>query len=250
MKPKENSRNHRRWGSRTRRRSVKPKLWVDVTVHSLSLTEISVALKADRGPSFFDMLAEQAKNLITASELLQSLFASKGEERAALRDRLHDVEHQADENAHAFIQKLNQSFITPFDRADMSNLSGLLDDCVDHMDEAGDLTILYKLDEIPPLFQELLNQQVNILARCSRLTADAMPKLKKPMDLKPYWLEINILENQGDQTYRRTLANLFDSDLDPITIIKLKDIVAVLEKATDAFEQVAHAVETIAVKES
>ncbi len=209
-----------------------------------------MALKADRGPSFFDMLAEQANYLITASGLLRSLLDAEGEERAAVRDRLHDVEHQSDEQSHAFIQKLNQSFITPFDRADMTGLSLKLDDCLDHMDEAGDLVVLYRLGEIPPLFAELLNQQVSILRRCSKLTADAMPKLKKPMDLKPYWLEIHILENQGDQAYRRALANLFDSDMDPITIIKLKDIVAVLEKSTDAFEALALAIETIAVKES
>lgn len=209
-----------------------------------------MARKDDRGPSFFELLAQQGEKLVTASDLLQNLLSSKGEERAALRDRLHDVEHEADDINHAFIQKLNQSFITPFDRADMSNLAGALDDCVDLIDEAGDLIVLYRLEDIPPLFAELLSQQVNVLAKCSKLTAKAMPKMKKPQNLKAYWLEINILENQGDQAYRRTLANLFESGLDPITIIKLKDIVEVLEKCTDAFEGVAHQVETIAVKES
>ncbi len=209
-----------------------------------------MALKAERGPSFFDLLAQQGGKLVVASDLLQELLEAKGSERASLRDRLHDVEHEADELNHVFISKINQSFITPFDREDLQRLAHLMDDCVDFMDEAGDMIVLYKMDDIPEPFEDLLHKQVEVLRKCSKLTAEAMPKLKKPMDLKPYWLEINILENQGDQAYRRTIANLFDSGLDPVTIIKLKDVVLVLEKCTDAFESLAHGVEAIAVKES
>ncbi len=209
-----------------------------------------MAIKADRGPTFFDLLTKQAEKLVDASALLRDIFNSKGSDRVEVRDRLHDVEHEADELNHVFISKINQSFITPFDREDLARLAHLLDDCVDLMDEAGDMIVLYKIDDIPSPFEDLLRKQVEVLRKCSKLTAQAMPKLKKPMDLKPYWLEINILENQGDQAYRRTIANLFDSGLDPITIIKLKDVVLTLEKATDAFESLAHAVEGIAVKES
>lgn len=209
-----------------------------------------MGIKPDRGPSFFDVLTQQAEKLVSASKLLQEILDSPGDARGSVRDRLHDVEHEADELNHQFVQKLNASFITPFDRDDMSELAHLLDDCVDLMDEAGDLIVLYRIDDIPDLFQDLLLQQVSVLSKCARLTVEAMPKIKRPRDLKAYWLEINILENQGDQAYRRTLASLFDSDLDPLTVIKLKDIVEVLEKCTDAFEQLAHGIETIAVKES
>lgn len=209
-----------------------------------------MALKGDKGPSFFELLAQMGGEIVDAADLLQNIISSKGEQRAALNDRLHDAEHRADEINHTFIQKINQSFITPFDRQDMSTLIGMLDDCVDHMDEAGDLIVLYKLDDIPELFLEHLSRQAEVLVKCAKLTAEAMPKLKKPMDLKPYWLEINILENQGDQAYRRALADLFESGLDAVDIIKLKDIIAAMEKSTDAFEHIAHNVETIAVKES
>lgn len=209
-----------------------------------------MALKAERGPSFFDLLAKQGENLVAASALLRDLLAAEGDERRAIRDRLHDVEHEADELNHVFISKINQSFITPFDREDLQKLAHLMDDCVDYMDEAGDIIVLYRMDHIPEPFDDLMAKQVEVLRKCSKLTADAMPKLKKPMDLKPYWLEINILENQGDQAYRRTIAALFDSGLDPVTIIKIKDVVLILEKGTDAFESLAHEVEAIAVKES
>lgn len=209
-----------------------------------------MGIKPDRGPSFYELLTQQAEKLVDAADLLQQILDADGEDRPALRNKLHDVEHEADELNHQFVQKLNASFITPFDRDDMSELAHLLDDCVDLMDEAGDLMVLYRLGEIPEPFHELLTKQVEVLAQCSKLTVDAMPKIKKPRDLKAYWLEINILENQGDQAYRRTLGRLFDSDLDPLTVIKLKDIIEVLEKCADAFEEVAHDIETIAVKES
>ena len=209
-----------------------------------------MGLTSDRGPSVFALLAQQGEKLVDASALLREILAADPDDRPTMRDRLHDIEHEADEINHSFIQKINQSFVTPFDREDMSQVAHLLDDCVDLMDEAGDLVVLYNIGEIPTPFDDLIERQVAVLRKCSKLTADAMPKLKKPQNLKAFWLEINILENQGDQVYRRTLASLFDSGLDPVTIIKLKDLVLILEKCTDAFESLAHEIETIAVKES
>ena len=77
-----------------------------------------------------------------------------------------------------------------------------------------------------------------------------MPGLKSPLDLRDYWVEINRLENEGDRAYRLTLTNLFDSGLDPVTIIKVKDVIEVLERCADAFEDLANGIESIAVKES
>lgn len=206
--------------------------------------------KQSRGPSFFDLLAEQGQALVSASTLLQELVQASLQDRPELRNRLHDVEHDADDINHTFAKKLNQSFVTPFDREDMRELAGLLDDCVDLIDEAGDVIVLYNLEDIPPKFAKRISKQVSVLQDCSELTARAMPKMKKPMDLQPFWLEINVLENQADKVYRKTLAELFDSGLDAISIIKLKDVIELLEEAADAFEDLAHAVETIAVKES
>lgn len=85
----------------------------------------------------------------------------------------------------------------------------------------------------------------------SQLTADAMPRLRSMKDLSEYWIEINRLENQADQCYRRLLAELFNGEsTDAITVMKHKEVIEELEAAADAFEQVAHKVESIAVKES
>ncbi len=97
-----------------------------------------------------------------------------------------------------------------------------------------------------------VSDQVEVLSRMSELTADAMPRLRSMKDLSEYWIEINRLENQADQIYRRLLAGLFNGDFgsDAITIMKLKEVIEELEAAADAFEKVAHKVESIAVKES
>ena len=209
-----------------------------------------MAIKPDRGPSFFELLTQLAQKSVVASNLLHDIVNAPFDEKSGLRDQLHDVEHEADEINHAFGRKLNQSFVTPFDRDDMRELAGLLDDCVDMIDEAGDMIVLYKLDDIPENFFRGINQQVSVLQKSSELTAKALPRLKKPMELQPYWLEVNILENQADKFYRRSLADLFESGLDTLTVIKLKDLIETLEAAADAFEEFAYAIETIAVKES
>lgn len=202
------------------------------------------------GPSFFDLLSAQANQLVTAAGLLATMLGASPEERVVLRDQLHEVEHAGDEINHRVVRRLNQSFVTPFDREDLGFLAARLDDCMDLMDEAGDLMVLYGLTNVPDDVAALVASQVDVLTRCADQTALAMPGLKSPLDLREYWVEINRLENEGDQAYRRTLTTLFDSGLDPITIIKLKDVISVLEAAADAFEDLANGIEAIAVKES
>ncbi|MCI1642627.1 MAG: DUF47 family protein [Actinomyces sp.] len=209
-----------------------------------------MGLRSPEGPTFFDLLSAQADQLVTGVGLLATMLGASPEERVALRDQLHEVEHAGDEVNHQVVRRLNLSFVTPFDREDLGFLAARLDDCMDLMDEAGDLIVLYGLNEIPDDVSELIAHQVDVLTRCADQTAKAMPGLKSPLDLREYWVEINRLENEGDQAYRRTLTTLFDSGLDPVMIIKLKDVIEVLESCADAFEDFANGIESIAVKES
>ena len=199
-----------------------------------------------RNTSFFDLLADSARHLVTGADLLSRLLGAEPADRKAIADQLRDAEHAADEATHEIMRRLNQTFVTPFDRDDIYGLASALDDCMDDMEEAGDLVILYRIQTLPPL----VAQQVDVLRRCAELTADAMPRLRSMKDLAEYWVEINRLENQGDRTYRTLVAEMFDNATDPIELLKLKDVVDALESATDNFEKVANMVETIALKES
>ena len=197
--------------------------------------------------SFYDLFAKSASFLVDGARELTTILGVEPSEREAVAARMREIEHQADEATHEIIRKVNSSFITPFDREDIHGLAANLDDCMDLMDAAVDLIVLYRIGELPPG----VAHQVEVLTRMSELTADAMPKLRSMKDLTEYWIEINRLENQADQIYRRLLAELFNGQAtDAITIMKHKEVIEELEAAADAFEQVAHKVESIAVKES
>jgi uncharacterized protein len=141
---------------------------------------------------------------------------------------------------------VNTTFVTPFDREDIYQLAGRIDDILDHLDAAADLIVLYRPAELPPE----VGAQVDVLVRAADLTANAMKRLRTPQSLSEYWIEINRLENEADQVHRRLLATLFSGMYEPMEVLKLKDVVEELEAAADAFEHLAHAVQTIAAKEA
>lgn len=199
-----------------------------------------------RDNTFFDLLAESAEQLVLGANILTQIIGEDNGERKKLYKRMSQIEHAGDEATHAIIKRLNTTFVTPFDRDDIYNLASGLDDCLDYMDEAAELIVLYKLNELP----DRVDDQVEILRRMAELTAAAMPRLRSMSELHDYWVEINRLENQADKAYRKLLSHLFEDIKDPILLMKLREVVEVLEKAADAFEKTANFVETIAVKEA
>lgn len=197
--------------------------------------------------TFFDLLARSAGKGVEGAEQLTALLAAEPAEREEIAKRLGDIEHAADEATHEIIRRVNSSFITPFDHIDIVELAAALDDCVDAMDAVGGMIVLYRVDELLPG----VTKQVAVISRMAELTAAAMPRLRSMKDLDEYWIEINRLENQADRIYRELVAGLFNGAVtDPIEVLKHKDVIAGLESAADAFESVAHRVESIAVKES
>ncbi len=195
--------------------------------------------------SFYDLFTASAHHIVTGAGLLAEMI-TEGADREDVAGRMREAEHVCDENTHAIVRKVNSSFVTPFDREDIYSLAGALDDVMDDLDEVVDLILLYKVKTLPTEFLSL----VEIIQRCSEITAEALPSLRTMSGLDEYWIEINRLENAGDKSYRRTLAKLFGGDFKAIEVLKLKDIVTSLEGAIDAFERVANIVEQIAVKES
>lgn len=199
-----------------------------------------------RHDSFFPMFASSGQNLVTGARLLKELLGSAPSDRKDIAERMRAAEHAGDDVTHAIMRELNESFITPFDREDIYRLASCLDDVMDAMEAAVDLVVLYQIGELPPEVAD----QVDVIERAAELTAEAMLQLRSMKDLSEFWIELNRLENQADQVYRRLLARLFSGDFDALTVMKLKEVVDQLEAAADAFEHVANTVETIAVKES
>jgi hypothetical protein len=198
-----------------------------------------------RDDTFYDLFAQSARHLVDGAHELTTVLGASMEERVAIADRIHAIEHAADEATHELIRQVNGAFVTPFDREDIHELASQLDTCMDHMDAAADLIVLYRLDGLP----QGIAEQVETLTRMADLTAESMPRLRSVRDLGDYWIEINRLENQADQVYRRLLADLFNNEqANALHVMKLKEVIDELEAAADAFEDVANHVEGIAVK--
>lgn len=198
--------------------------------------------------SFYEFFSRAADNLVRGAELLSEL-ALPDVDVQSVSERLSEVEHDSDRITHEVYNKINSTFITPFDREDIYRLASTLDDVMDHIEAAGNLVYLYGLTKLPALPREM-HEIVNVLDRQARITASAMPRLKSMKDLREYWVEVNRLENEGDQAYRMLLVRLFSGEYDALSVLKMKEVADELEKACDAFEHVANTVEQIAVKES
>ncbi len=195
--------------------------------------------------TFYELLTESATRLVEGAAILAELLG-ESVDREDIANRMRDAEHEADETTHEIAKRVNATFVTPFDREDIYALASTLDDVMDYMEEAVDLTMLYEVEKLPGRMAD----QVDVLQRCAELTAEAMPNLKSMKGLEEYWIEINRLENAGDKSYRRILAKLFSGQYEALEVLKLKDIVDSLEHAVDAFEKVANIIEQIHAKES
>src|SRR3954447_26204129 len=195
--------------------------------------------------AFYVLLTQSATRLVEGAAILAEMLG-ESVDREDVAARMRDAEHEADETTHEIAKRVNSTFVTPFDREDIYALASSLDDVMDFMEEAVDMTMLYEVVALPGELAE----QVDVLQRCAELTAEAMPRLQSMKGLEEYWIEINRLENSGDKSYRRILAKLFSGQYEALEVLKLKDIVDSLEHAVDAFEKVANIIEQIHAKES
>ncbi len=198
--------------------------------------------------TFYDYFSRAAANLVKGTALLSEL-ALPGADVPSIGERLVEVEHDSDSITHELYNKINSTFVTPFDREDIYRLGSGLDDVMDHLEAIGTFVYLYGLSSLPALPREML-EIIDVLDQQAKVTADAMPRLKTMKNLSDYWVECNRLENEGDRAYRMLLVRLFSGEYDALTVLKMKEVADEMEAACDAFEHVANTVETIAVKES
>lgn len=198
-----------------------------------------------RDNSFFDMFSQLSENLMAAARAMVDLFADYQGVEAKIAE-IRRIERSADEITHAILIKLNQTFITPFDREDIHQLASSLDDVLDFMNAAGARIIMYRITSPPPVALDLARL---ILQQCQELHR-ALPLLRKNGDILTYCVEINRLENEADVISRAAIGQLFDQEKDPIALIKTKELIEFLELATDKAEDVANVLETVVLKNS
>jgi hypothetical protein len=195
---------------------------------------------------FYELFIDAADNVVAGVGLLRELVSAPSGQREPVAERIRAVEHRGDDIVQAIMERLDTSFVTPFDREDIYRLAIRLDDVLDFIEAAADLTVLYQVGDFPGGVAE----QASLLCQSAELTARAMPALRDLQGLTEYWTRVNDVEDAADRVYRRLLAELFNGGRDTLTVLKLKEIVDNLESAADGFEHVADVVRSIAVKES
>ena len=198
---------------------------------------------APRDREFFDLFEEAGTNTVRAADLLDQLLRGWPESKELGRELLI-CEQEGDRITHDLIRKVNETFVTPIEREDILTLASGLDDIVDFTEEAADYLNLYKIEAPMEQSQRLSH----VLLQCTRQIADAVPRLRGFRDINHFVVEINRLENDGDRITREAIASLFDGGIDPMVVIRWKDIYERLEAAIDACERVAHILESVVIK--
>ncbi|RJP74244.1 MAG: DUF47 domain-containing protein [Candidatus Zixiibacteriota bacterium] len=197
---------------------------------------------------FFETFAVAARNTHAAAKVFHDLLQDYSESRLqSAVQKIKEIEHEGDHLTHNVIDRLNKSFLTPYDREDIYQLIVRLDDVLDLMDGAASRVLHWKVGP-PPM---TLANQVKVLTLATNeiqiLLESLQPHLVYP-ELRKHFEEVHRFENEGDSMQREALAHLFDNEKDPIRVIKLKEIHEFVENAIDKCEDVANVVEGICVK--
>src|SRR5256885_15593080 len=200
-------------------------------------------LVVSRDRQFFDLFEEAASNILRAADLLDQMLRGYPENASLARDILI-CEQEGDRITHDIIRRLNELFVTPIDREDIYALASALDDVVDYTEEVADYLGLYKIEAPFEQAQRL----AHVLLQACRQLAEAMPRLRDFEDISHYTVEVNRLENDGDRISREAPASLFHGGIDPMGVIRWKDIFERLEAGVDPTEPGAHLLEGIVIK--
>lgn len=199
-----------------------------------------------RETAFFDLFEKAATIVHDASQAYATVVRdySRRDEQIS---RIRQFEHDGDEVVHRTLEKLDTTFITPFDREDIHELMKLMDDVIDEIDAASKRFTLYQIHEPTPW----IIKQTEILVRSSMLVGEAIKKLRnlrRPNGLQQKLVEIHLLENMGDENNHSAVAELYATTKDPILAMKWKEIYDLTERAIDRCEDIANTIEAIVLK--
>jgi predicted phosphate transport protein (TIGR00153 family) len=197
-----------------------------------------------RTTEFYDLFTAAGENALETARLAAARFRS-WPEREVKQQEVKRLENKGDDLTRQIIELLNTQYITPFDREDIYQLAKEIDDVVDYIENASDLLGLYKVDQ--PMEQSL--EQCRVLVAAVENLAKALAELRGLRNAERYLVEVKRLEDEGDRVVRDAIAQLFEnSHVDPVMIIRWKDIFEALEDAIDACETAADVVGNIVVK--
>ena len=199
-----------------------------------------------REEKFYHLFLKQVEIISEATRLLLEGLRGGNARLAVAATEINVLEHRADEVIHELFTRLNQTFITPIDPEDIHNLSSALDNVMDGIEDTSHRLVSYRIDPIPATMIKL----AEIVASCSTSLKAAFEALEKNGPILEHCIEINRLENEADLIGRSAVAELFDKETNPITLIKLKEVYEFFEATIDNCEDVADVLQNVVVKNS
>lgn len=201
-----------------------------------------------KNTDFLALFNQASENIVKGLALFREIIAEDGDRRPKI-DQLKEIEHEGDRITHETLGALNATFITPFDREDIHALITRLDDILDATDAAAQRIVIYRITNLPP---QVLRLTDILLASGKEVRAAvlALHNKKRHAEALKSCVEINRLENEADALHREAVGELFATLTDAIELLKLKELYAFLEGATDRCEDVANAIESIIIKTS
>jgi hypothetical protein len=199
-----------------------------------------------REDDFFSFFERHAALTVEGAKQFVKLV-SGGQNIKALAARIKEIEHETDVITHACVERLHTSFITPIDRDDIHRLITRMDDVMDYVESASERIALYELREMTPEVRDLA--EVLVRATESVVTAiGGLRDLKRTQIILDACIEVNRLENEGDEILRNAVATLFREATDPLLVMKWKEVYEALENATDRCEDVANIIEGVVLE--
>jgi len=192
---------------------------------------------------FFEMFKQSADNLLSGAQELKNLVENYTEVEERVK-KIKDIEHQGDKITHQIFNKLNKTFVTPYDREDIYRLTSSLDDVLDAIEGIASRLLLYKIKTPTPECVQLIHN-IHLAAKEIDKT---LKNLKNFDQILPFCIEINRLENEVDRASRELLADLFENETDIKNLLRWRDIYGRIETAADRCEDVANVIEAIVVK--
>ena len=199
---------------------------------------------APRYDSFYALFEGAGANVEQATALLSQLVRQWPDDGARLRFEMKELETLGDRIAHDLIQHLNVKAATPFSVSDAHELISELDDVVDLAEEVADFMGLYRIEAAT----EQAIALAEVLERAGHELASALTLLRQPLDLRPHIVALYDLEHEGDRLERDAISALFDGGIDPMVVIRWKDIYERLEAAIDASHHAGNTLEGLVVK--
>ena len=198
--------------------------------------------------SFFPLFEKASSNLLETSKVLCEMFREKDlEKRNILIGKINDLEHVGDNVTHEIMNELSTTFITPFDREDIHELTKAIDDVVDFIQGSSKRILLYKIYEIPEAMIQL-SDLIEKGAYHLNIAVHELKNMKNINNIKESLIAVNSIENQADDVFGNAIAKLFEEETNAVNIIKLKEVLSTLETATDKSEDAANVIESIIVK--